>query len=116
MSDNVIEKDWGYELIWSNNENYQGRILFFNKPGKTDMHMHKNATKSWFVNDGEFNIRWIDTENGKVFMNTIKEGAVFHVNKHMPVSAECISNQGSIMEVSDRSDEDYLCLLPATNF
>ena len=116
MSDNVIEQEWGYELVWSKTDSYQGRILFFNKPSKTNMHMHKDSTKSWFVNDGEFRVKWIDTSSGQLYENILKEGAVFHVGKFMPVSAECISNQGSILEVSDRQDNDELSIIPSKNF
>ena len=35
-NNNVVKKDFGYELIWASNENYGAKIIVFEKPGKTD--------------------------------------------------------------------------------
>jgi len=115
MSSNVKEHSWGYEVVWAETDSYAGRILSFRGPGKTPMHFHKNASKSWFINDGTFKIRYIDISNGKSFEADMKEGTVFHVPCLMPVSIECLSS-GSITEASNRKidDNDYYLLTPET--
>ena len=38
----VVQKGWGYELIWATNDKYCGKIMVFEKKGnKFSMHFHK---------------------------------------------------------------------------
>ena len=58
-----IPKGWGKEIIIENNEMYCGKILVFNKGCKFSMHYHMNKDETWYVEEGEFNYTFIDTEN-----------------------------------------------------
>ena len=59
----VVQKGWGYELIWSTNELYCGKIMVFEKAGnKFSMHFHKEKDESWFVNSGRFLLKYINTK------------------------------------------------------
>jgi hypothetical protein len=56
-----IDKGWGYEIVWANNDKYCGKILVFEKAGaKTSLVLHKEKSKSWFVNAGKFKLTFID--------------------------------------------------------
>ena len=57
-----IPKGWGKEIIIENNELYCGKILVFNKGCKFSMHYHMNKDETWWVEEGEFNYTFIDTE------------------------------------------------------
>ena len=62
-----VDKGWGYELIWATNDLYCGKIMVFEKAGsKMSMHFHKEKDESWFVNQGTFLLRWIDTNTAAV--------------------------------------------------
>ena len=38
------------------------KIMFFEKKGnKFSMHFHKDKDETWFVNEGSFIVRWLDT-------------------------------------------------------
>lgn len=114
--DNIKETHFGYIISWATNENYEAKILVFNRPIKTDLSFHKDTKKSWFVNNGEFRFRWIDTKSGKLFEKDAKEGTVFEVEKLMPVSIESLTSDGSITQVSTPSDpDDTYCVIPAQN-
>mgnify|MGYP000247277674 CR=1 FL=1 len=59
----AVQKGWGYELIFATNEKYCGKILFFEKAGnKFSMHFHHTKEETWYVLDGQFFVKWIDTK------------------------------------------------------
>lgn len=100
--DNVKQTDWGYEIEWAKHDTYCGKILVFTKKGsKTDIFFNKEIDKTWFVNSGEFKIRWIDTASGQLYEQECKEGSVFECASLKPASLECLSDQGSLTEVSN---------------
>jgi len=70
-----IDKGWGFEIVWSNNENYCGKLLVFTRVGaKTSMVFHKEKRKSWFVNAGKFKVTYIDVNSGQVKEAILEEG------------------------------------------
>ena len=116
MSDNIKQTDYGYEAIWAQHDNYCAKFIVFNKPQKTPIYFHRATNKSWFINDGNFRIRWIDTSNGKLYQQDSNAGTSFDVPLGMPVSLESLSSHGSITEVSDNSDpKDFHILIPSEN-
>jgi len=106
MKDNIKQHDWGYEIAWVTKDTYYSKIIAFNKPARTSMSFHKLRNKSWFINDGQFKIRWIDTKTGQAYESELKEGLTFDVPALMPISIECISPTGSFTEVGDVSKTD----------
>lgn len=111
---NVVQKDWGYEIIWASKENYGGKILIFNnKNARTPFTLHSLSEKTWFINTGVFFIRWINTSNGKLLQQELKEGDVFDIGKLVPVSAECLSDNGSITEANSGMKDDSHIILQA---
>ena len=106
----AVEKGWGYELIWATSDDYCGKIMFFNKVGgKTSMHFHKVKDETWFVNSGEFKVRWIDTSNAVLFEKNLKEGDVWHNPPLQPHQLICLQEGSSITEVStaDSVEDNY---------
>ena len=46
----VVQKGWGYELIWATNNKYCGKIMVFEKIGnKFSMHFHREKDETWFA-------------------------------------------------------------------
>lgn len=110
--ENATKTEYGYELIWANKETYGAKIMIFNNNTKTDFIFHQNTLKSWFINSGEFKIKWIDTETGKIFEQKFQEGHVFDIENLKPYSVECISGNGSITEANNgvKSDDVFISL------
>jgi uncharacterized RmlC-like cupin family protein len=107
MKDNIQRTDYGYEIIWADTDTYCGKILVFeSKGGKLPLHFHKTKNKSWFVNSGTFNVRWINTVEGKVYEQELPEGSTFTIPSLMPVMLESLSDNGAIAEASDKSQID----------
>lgn len=107
--ENIIEYEWGTEVIWASTENYCGKILVFEKPNKTlPLHFHKETSKSWFVNAGKFVVTWIDTADGKAYSKELPEGSTFHVPALTPVRLESLLGNSAMAECSNlNKKEDY---------
>ena len=105
-----VDKGWGYELIWATNDSYCGKILVFEKPGsKMSMHFHKIKDESWFVNQGSFKLRYIDTAKAQTMEVVIKAGDTWRNPPLMPHQLEAIEAGSSITEVStpDSIEDNY---------
>ena len=71
-----IPKGWGKEMIITNNQLYCGKILMFKKGCKFSMHYHLIKDETWFIAEGEFLYRWIDTETADIYEEELKPGDV----------------------------------------
>ena len=97
----AVQKGWGYELIWATTDDYCGKIMFFNKAGnKTSMHFHKEKDETWFVNSGQFKVRYIDTKDSMLYEKDLNEGDVWHNPPLMPHQLVAMADESRITEVS----------------
>ena len=106
----VVQKGWGYELIWSTNELYCGKIMVFEKAGnKFSMPFHKEKDESWFVNSGRFLLKYIDTKTATVYEKEMKEGDVWRNPPLLPHQLIALEDNSSVTEVStpDSVDDNY---------
>ncbi len=95
-----IDKGWGFEIVWCNNENYCGKMLVFTKAGaKTSMVFHKNKRKSWFVNAGRFKITFIDIATGQLKEAILEEGKTADFAELSPHQVEALEANSIIFEV-----------------
>ena len=101
-----IPKGWGKEMIITNNELYCGKILMFKKGCKFSMHYHLIKDETWFIAEGEFLYRWIDTETADIYEEELKPGDVVRQLPGQPHQLMAHTD-GSIIEVStEHFDED----------
>ena len=106
----VDQKGWGYEMIWATNEKYCGKIMVFNREmAQTSMHFHREKDETWFVNNGSFRLRYIDTATATLYEKDLKEGDVWHNPPLMPHQLICLEDGSSITEVStpDSVEDNY---------
>ena len=94
-----VPKGWGEEVIITNNEKYCGKILRFNKGAKFSMHYHMIKDETWYVNEGLFIYRWIDTETAEVHEQQLELGDVVRQYPGQPHQLEAITD-GEVFEVS----------------
>lgn len=107
MNDNITKKEWGLEITWADEEQYCAKILLFEKLlAKTPFVFHNTVKKTFFVNTGEFKIRWIDTSDGKLYEQVLQEGAVYTVQNLIPWSLESQIQGSSVMQVSNTNDNN----------
>ena len=100
-----IDKTWGYEIIWSSNDCYCGKILVFEKVGaKTVTMIHKTRRKSWFVNAGRFKFTFTDVKEGKTISAIIEEGKTIDIAEMSPHCIEAMAPNSMIFEVGTPDD------------
>ena len=109
MKDNIQKTDYGYDVVWTDNENYCSKILVFEKAqSQTRLHFHKDKQKSWFVNAGKFEVQWVDPKDGKAYSQELPEGGVFEVPPLLPVTLKSLADNSAMAETSNSNDpEDY---------
>jgi mannose-6-phosphate isomerase-like protein (cupin superfamily) len=106
----VVEKGWGYELIWATNDKYCGKLMVFQKAGaRFSMHFHREKDETWFVNNGRFLVKWIDTKTAKWDERELKAGDTWHNPPLQPHQLIAITAGSSITEVStpDSVEDNY---------
>jgi mannose-6-phosphate isomerase-like protein (cupin superfamily) len=94
-----VPKGWGHEVIFTNNELYCGKLLVFKKGCKFSMHYHMKKDETWYVNEGEFIYRWIDTEKAETKEVVLKVGDSVRQFPGMPHQLEALTD-GVVFEVS----------------
>jgi len=106
---NVIKTDYGYDVVWADNEYYCSKILVFEEEGaQTRLHFHKDKHKSWFVNAGKFEVQWVDPKDGKAYSKELPEGSIFEVPALLPVTLKSLVDNSAMAETSNNNNpEDY---------
>lgn len=103
-----VAKGWGHELIWATNEKYCGKMMHFNTGARFSMHFHREKEETWYVQNGKFIVRWIDTKTAEQHEQILVEGAVWHNPPCMPHQLICLE-EGTVVEVStpDSVEDNY---------
>ncbi len=103
-----VEKGWGHELIWATNDRYCGKMMHFNTGARFSMHFHREKEETWYVQSGQFVVRWIDTKTAEQHEQILVEGAVWHNPPCMPHQLVCLQ-EGTVVEVStpDSVEDNY---------
>lgn len=105
--DGVIERPWGQEIIWTENENYVSKYLLFNgEQSSTGLRMYSKSTKSIFVNEGLFNLVTVNTETGMKESKEVKTGFATQIPPLTPFSLLCLGKAGNILEVSENFEDE----------
>ncbi len=101
-----IKKGWGFELVWSNNDKYCGKLLVFERAGaKTSLVFHKEKAKSWFINAGKFKITFVDVATGEMKEAILEEGKTVDFGPLSPHQVEALVANSIILEVGT---SDYI--------
>jgi streptogramin lyase len=108
------DTSWGYEIVFASTESYCGKLLVFPNAGsKTNMIMHKDKSKSWFINAGKFKITFIDVATGAAQQVIIEEGRTADFAVMSPHLIESLDPNSVIFEVSTADHtEDIFKLSP----
>lgn len=108
--DGYVEKGWGSEYIFATTDKYAGKLLSFPKKGsKFSMHFHAEKDESWYVLNGSFLVRWIDTKTSETNETIIASGSTWHNPPLMPHQLEALQDNSIIIEVStpDSVEDNY---------
>lgn len=95
-----VDKGWGFEIVFANNEKYCGKLLIFNRAGaKTSLVFHKDKYKSWFINAGKFKVTYIDVTTGEMKEAILEEGKTADFGALGPHQIESLTDNAIIFEV-----------------
>ena len=95
-----VDKGWGFELVFANNDKYCGKLLVFERAGaKTSLVFHKEKSKSWFVNAGRFKLTFIDVATGETKHAELEEGKTVDFATLGPHQIEALVANSVIFEV-----------------
>jgi len=103
-----VEKGWGHEFIFATNDLYCGKVLKFNKDAKFSMHFHSEKDETWFVLNGKFKVKYIDTTNATEHEVILNPNDVWRNKPLFPHQVICLE-EGAIIEVStpDSVEDNY---------
>jgi mannose-6-phosphate isomerase-like protein (cupin superfamily) len=109
--DGFVEKGWGSELIWATNDKYCGKMLKFNTGARFSMHFHREKDETWYVLDGKFIVKCIETKDASQYERELNPGDVWRNTPLLPHQIICIE-AGTIIEVStpDSVEDNYRVL------
>jgi hypothetical protein len=95
-----VDKGWGFEIVFANNDKYCGKLLVFERAGATtSLVLHKDKRKSWFVNAGKFKVRYIDIASGEMKEAVLDEGKTVDFAELSPHQLEAMMPNSIIFEV-----------------
>jgi mannose-6-phosphate isomerase-like protein (cupin superfamily) len=102
----IVEKGWGREIIFANNNEYCGKLLQFNEGKKFSMHFHIKKRETWYVSKGRFIFSHIDLEKGITNNEFLYVGDIITLERGEPHQLEALEDS-EIIEVSTQHfDED----------
>ena len=101
-------KGWGTEDIWATNDKYCGKMLHFDEGKMFSMHFHKEKDETWYVIEGRFIVKYIDTKDATTYEKMLTTGDIWHNPPLLPHQLICLE-EGMICEVStaDSIDDNY---------
>lgn len=104
----AVEKGWGGELIFATNDLYCGKIMYFKAGAKFSMHFHDEKDETWFVLEGKFIVRHIDTKDASMNETELNPGDTWRNYPLEPHQLVCLE-EGVIVEVStpDSVEDNY---------
>ena len=70
-----VEKPWGYELIWADNDRYAGKLLFVRAGEALSLQYHERKHESWYVQSGRALLE-VGTVGGTVERIELRAGDV----------------------------------------
>jgi mannose-6-phosphate isomerase-like protein (cupin superfamily) len=106
LNTEIVNKGWGHEIIFVNNDDYCGKILCFNKGKKFSMHYHVEKKETWYVSKGKFILNWIDTPTGTNYSEYLNVGDVITNERGEPHQVYALEDS-ELFEVSTKhKDED----------
>ena len=97
----IVPKAWGEEIWIHNDEEYCGKILRFDKKGNMfSMHYHIVKKESWYVQEGQFQFDWIDTEKAEQHTDILNVGDSLTIERGQPHQLTALQPNSIIFEVS----------------
>jgi len=99
----VVEKGWGREIIFHNDEDYCGKILIFNKDAKFSTHYHLNKRETWHIRKGKLLLKYFDLETAEEKEILLEKTNTVIINRGFPHQLTALE-YSEVYEVSTIDD------------
>lgn len=103
-AEQIIKKGWGREVIVTNNDEYCGKLLYFDKGKKFSMHFHIDKKETFYVLKGYLRLHYFDLNNADEKQHNLHEGNVIEINRCEPHQIEALEDS-IIIEFSTRHED-----------
>lgn len=106
----VVEKSWGKEIIFANEEEYCGKFLVYARKGSmSSMHFHMKKKETWYVQSGRFRYIRPDKITAEDIVQEIEEGDTVTLNPGDVHQLIALEDNCVIVEVStkDSTSDTY---------
>ena len=96
----TVEKGWGREIVFANNNEYCGKILEIKQGGEFSMHYHIDKRETFYLLEGSVEVRYFDLETAKKLSYYVQDvGSVVDIPRCCPHQIHALVNS-KIIEVS----------------
>lgn len=95
----IHQKGWGEEIWVVNTPLYCLKKLVFAKESRFSLHFHIEKDETWCVENGTFQLTYIDLHTAEHHTITLKEGDIYRIPPMLPHRLETETG-GVILEVS----------------
>ena len=104
----IVEKPWGWELIWAETDAYVGKVLFVRAGEALSLQYHEVKDESWYVQSGLARLE-LGGKGEELAADSIAAGACFHFAAGTVHRVTAIEDT-TILEVSTPHLEDVVRL------
>jgi mannose-6-phosphate isomerase len=104
-----VEKPWGYELIWAENEHYVGKLLFVKAGESLSLQFHRVKDESWLVQGGRAKLELGSAGETMLKVEVIGPGATFRFRPGTVHRVTALEDT-TIIEVSTNHLDDVVRL------
>ena len=73
----LVEKPWGWELIWAHTDTYVGKVLFVLAGQSLSLQYHEQKDESWYVQSGLARLELGEVGDTELTTDSIDAGASF---------------------------------------
>jgi mannose-6-phosphate isomerase-like protein (cupin superfamily) len=74
----LVEKPWGWELIYAHTDTYVGKVLFVRAEQSLSLQYHEHKDESWYVQSGLARLELGEVGDTELITDSIAAGASFH--------------------------------------
>lgn len=89
----IVDKPWGYELIWAHTDNYVGKILSINPSCALSLQYHNEKDETIYIQEGVMDFEHYN-ENEEPQKIKLRSGQAFHI---VPGMRHRMGNSGSVV-------------------
>jgi mannose-6-phosphate isomerase-like protein (cupin superfamily) len=108
-----VPKGWGHEIIFADvftaraHLGYTGKLLCFGQSGsRCSLHQHLKKDEVWYVLEGIFDVEYRNLDTGEHMTTALHKGDAWRNEPGFPHRLICLSEGGTILEVSTKDDPD----------